>query len=490
MKTRIISLLVGAILCAPLWAANVKISDYSAATTPTGTELIEIVQGGANKKVTPAQLGSYILNSSNPIAALNALTAAADKLAYYTGASTAATTDLTTYARSLLDDASASAARTTLGLVIGTNVQAWDADLDAIAALTPTNDDVLQRKAGAWTNRTMAQLRTDLGLVIGTNVQAWDTDLDTWATKTAPSGTVADNSSVATFTNKSMSGSANTFTNIGNSSLTNSSITINSTPVSLGGSITLSAADVGAAGGSSNAFTGNQQIDAAEPRYIFNETDQGSNEKMWDIDANAKNFSLRTRTDADGAGVTFLNQLRGTGTALSTLTLGSGSAVGTTYSNTGNHTFMGSIVMNTSQGISATSGAITGNNFVVAGTTVPANGFYRPGTNRLGFSTNTTYRGEVDASGQLILATVGAGLSIKEGTNAKMGTCTLVAGTCTMSTTAVTANSRILCTSQVDGGTPGYLRVSSRTAGTSYVVTSGSGSDTSTIACMIVEPSP
>lgn len=40
--------------------------------------------------------------------------------------------------------------------------QPLDADLTAIAALTPTNDDVLQRKAGAWTNRTIAQLKTDL----------------------------------------------------------------------------------------------------------------------------------------------------------------------------------------------------------------------------------------------------------------------------------------------------------------------------------------
>jgi hypothetical protein len=39
-----------------------------------------------------------------------------------------------------------------------------DADLSAIAALTPTNDDLLQRKSGAWTNRTPAQVKTDLAL--------------------------------------------------------------------------------------------------------------------------------------------------------------------------------------------------------------------------------------------------------------------------------------------------------------------------------------
>jgi hypothetical protein len=45
--------------------------------------------------------------------------------------------------------------------------QPIDSDLTAIAALTPTNDDVVQRKAGAWTNRSMSQLKTDLALVKG-----------------------------------------------------------------------------------------------------------------------------------------------------------------------------------------------------------------------------------------------------------------------------------------------------------------------------------
>jgi len=53
----------------------------------------------------------------------------------------------------------------------GVSVQAYDADLGAIAALSPSNDDVIQRKAGAWTNRTMAQLRTDLSLPAGSDTQ-------------------------------------------------------------------------------------------------------------------------------------------------------------------------------------------------------------------------------------------------------------------------------------------------------------------------------
>lgn len=42
--------------------------------------------------------------------------------------------------------------------------QPLDGDLTAIAGLTPVNDDVIQRKAGAWVNRTLAQLLTDLNL--------------------------------------------------------------------------------------------------------------------------------------------------------------------------------------------------------------------------------------------------------------------------------------------------------------------------------------
>ena len=93
-----------------------------------------------------------------------------------------------------------------------------------------------------------------------------------------------------------------------------------------------------------------------------------------------------------------------------------------------------------------------------------------------------------DGSGGYGFVTAGTGLKVAEGTNAKQGTAVLVAGVKTVANTAVTANSRIFLTSQVDGGSPGFLRVSARVAGTSFTITSSNVADTSTVAYLINEP--
>lgn len=57
---------------------------------------------------------------------------------------------ITDFGLSLVDDADATTARTTLGVVIGTNVQAWDADLDAIAAISGTSGLLKKTAANTW----------------------------------------------------------------------------------------------------------------------------------------------------------------------------------------------------------------------------------------------------------------------------------------------------------------------------------------------------
>lgn len=88
----------------------------------------------------------------------------------------------------------------------------------------------------------------------------------------------------------------------------------------------------------------------------------------------------------------------------------------------------------------------------------------------------------------LKLQIVGKGIYIKEGSNATMGVATLVGGTVTVSTTKVTANSRIFVTTQSAGGTVAASYISARTAGTSFTITSMNVLDTSVVAWMIVEP--
>ncbi len=87
----------------------------------------------------------------------------------------------------------------------------------------------------------------------------------------------------------------------------------------------------------------------------------------------------------------------------------------------------------------------------------------------------------------VVINTLGNGLQIKSGTNARIGTAILAAGTVTVANTTVTANSRIFLTSNTDGGTPGWLRVSAKVNNTSFTITSSSGTDTSTVAWVIIE---
>lgn len=92
--------------------------------------------------------------------------------------------------------------------------------------------------------------------------------------------------------------------------------------------------------------------------------------------------------------------------------------------------------------------------------------------------------------GPLDVTVAGAGLQVAEGSNAKQGTVTMNGTTAVVvSTTAVTANSRIFLSINTQAGSgPGVPYVSARTAGTSFSVKSTVVGDTSVVAYEIIEP--
>ena len=90
------------------------------------------------------------------------------------------------------------------------------------------------------------------------------------------------------------------------------------------------------------------------------------------------------------------------------------------------------------------------------------------------------------AAAAFICGTAGGGVQIKGGTNARIGTATLVGGTVTVNNTSVTANTRIILSRETTGGTTGNLS-STRVNGTSFTINSSNAADTSTIAWLLVE---
>jgi len=79
------------------------------------------------------------------------------------------------------------------------------------------------------------------------------------------------------------------------------------------------------------------------------------------------------------------------------------------------------------------------------------------------------------------------GLRVSEAANGKQGIATLVAGVATVSNTSITANSRIFLTAQ-DNNSIGALRISARTVGASFTITSSLNTDNGVVAWECFEP--
>jgi hypothetical protein len=177
--------------------ADVKISALPAGSAAAGGD-VPMVQGGITVKIT---LGLMAYQAANNVAITGGNIGGITDLAVAdggTGASTAANarTNLGCGTMAVQDAtgvnitggsitgitdlavadggtgaSNAGDARTNLGLVIGTNVQAFNQQLADIAALTPTDGNIIVGDGSTWVAESGATARTSLGLGTGNSPQ-------------------------------------------------------------------------------------------------------------------------------------------------------------------------------------------------------------------------------------------------------------------------------------------------------------------------------
>lgn len=161
----------------------------------------------------------------------------------------------------------------------------------------------------------------------------------------------------------------------------------------------------------------------------------------------------------------------------STVTLSLPAAIVAPGSLTTTTTLAATTTVTAGTGITSTTGDIT----ATAGDIVATAGTVSAGT------TVTATLGDITATnGDLVLGTAGNKINIATGANASAGMATLVGGTITVATTAVTANSLILLTRHSIGATGaaalGLLTVGTVTAATSFVINAVTEADATTLA--------
>jgi hypothetical protein len=119
------------------------------------------------------------------LASIAGLNPVADRYLYTTGTDTFAAGTITSFGRSILDDADAAAVRTTIGATDTLTA----AEESAIANGSANGDmKIWNSTSSLWVNSAPGTVRTNLSLVVGTNVQAWDADLDAIAALAGTSG--------------------------------------------------------------------------------------------------------------------------------------------------------------------------------------------------------------------------------------------------------------------------------------------------------------
>lgn len=197
----------------------------AATVTSFARTILDDINIAAFYATTGLQTGSDILTYDAGLSNLAGVAMTADQFYYTSGDNTHVAADVTTFARSFLDDttegafratvnlepgidvqtyssvlvtyaginpssdiqsfldaADDSTARGNLGVAISSDVQAWDAQLDDIAGLVQSDSYIIVGDDTNWVAETGATARSSLGLAIDSDVQAHSADLDTIAT--------------------------------------------------------------------------------------------------------------------------------------------------------------------------------------------------------------------------------------------------------------------------------------------------------------------
>lgn len=155
--------------------ANISAGDMLASNN-----LSDLANAGTARTNLALVPGTDVQAYDASLQSISGVTTAADEMLYTTSSDTFDKTSITAFGRSLIDDAAAVNARTTLGVSIGGDVQAFGAvldDLNTLGANSADGEFLVGTGAGALAWESGATARTSLGLAIGADVQAYDADL-------------------------------------------------------------------------------------------------------------------------------------------------------------------------------------------------------------------------------------------------------------------------------------------------------------------------
>jgi len=144
----------GTITAALTGTASIASSlNYTVAVAGGGTGATTAANARTNLGLV---IGTDVQAYDADLAAIAGLTTAADRVPYFTGASTASLATFTAAGRTIVGSADIATARSNLGLTIGTNVQAYDSNLSAIAGIATAGGIYTKTAAGTAVVRSLA----------------------------------------------------------------------------------------------------------------------------------------------------------------------------------------------------------------------------------------------------------------------------------------------------------------------------------------------